>query len=128
MTREEIFAFVCEEYGEKPDYPFGEEEYAVLRHSDNKKWFALCMNIPAARLGLSEEGSIEIMNVKCDEIIAASLLGTPGYFPAYHMSKSHWVTLAVERLPEEEITQMIDLSYTLTEKKKKMKRAPKHTE
>ena len=126
MTREEIFVYARDEYGIEPDYPF-EEDYAVLRHSDNNKWFALFTKLPASKLGISEEGSIEIMNVKCDEIIAASLHGTPGYFPAYHMSKSHWVTLAIERLPDEEIKQMIDLSYTLTEKKKKMKRAPKHS-
>lgn len=124
MTREEIFSYALEEYGIEPDYPF-EEDYAVLRHKDNNKWFALFTKLPAVKLGLEEEGSIEIMNVKCDEIIAASLHGTPGYFPAYHMNKSHWITLAAERLSDDEIKQMLDLSFTLTEKKRKMRKAPK---
>ncbi len=47
MTREEFAAYIDDHYGIKYDCPFEDELDAwVFRHPDNKKWFALVMNIP----------------------------------------------------------------------------------
>lgn len=44
--REKIFKYVKEKYKIKPDYPFSTfPDYPVLRHEDNRKWFALIMEI-----------------------------------------------------------------------------------
>lgn len=120
MTVEEVVALAREKYGVEPDYPWSDENI-VLRHADNRKWFGLLMKIPAEKLGLKDQGSIEIMNVKCDPIMAASLYETPGFFPAYHMSKTHWITLALDRVSREEIEQMLDFSFALTEKNRKIR-------
>ena len=54
--REEIFQYVKKKYKVEPDYPFSTAPtYPVLRHKDNRKWFALIMDIPREKLGL--EGS-----------------------------------------------------------------------
>ncbi len=40
--REEIFKYVRKKYKTEPDYPFSiAPGYPVLRHKDNRKWFAL---------------------------------------------------------------------------------------
>ena len=45
--REEIFQYVKKQYKVEPDYPFSTAPtYPVLRHKDNRKWFALIMDIP----------------------------------------------------------------------------------
>lgn len=43
--REEIFAYIKKKYKTTPEYPWGESDGAVLRHSDNRKWFALVMRV-----------------------------------------------------------------------------------
>lgn len=120
MTREDIFVKAKELYDVEADYPWADDN-AVLRHKDNNKWFALFMKVPASKLGLEGEEVMNILNVKCDEILSASLVASDGYFPAYHMSKANWVTLDIDKLPDEEILQMIDFSFSLTEKRKKLK-------
>lgn len=45
--REKIFKYVKEKYKTEQDYPFSiAPGYPVLRHKDNRKWFALIMDIP----------------------------------------------------------------------------------
>ncbi len=53
--RKEIFRYVRKKYKTEPDYPFSSAPtYAVLCHADNRKWFALIMDIPREKLGLKE--------------------------------------------------------------------------
>ena len=74
--REKIFKYVKEKYKIKPDYPFSTfpdypvypfstfPDYPVLRHEDNRKWFALIMEISGEKLGLKGAEYVDIMNVK----------------------------------------------------------------
>ena len=48
-----IAGLILGRYGVSPDFPFGEspdEAYGTFRHVDNRKWFALIMNIKLASL------------------------------------------------------------------------------
>ena len=87
MNRAGLTAHMQTAYGVEPDYPFeGDTVSAVFRRSDNRKWFALVMRLPAERLGIP--GSLlDVVNLKCDPLIIGSLLAEPGFFPAYHMNK-----------------------------------------
>ncbi len=39
----------------------------------------------------------------------------PGFFPAYHMNKEHWITAALDgSAPEDEIKILLAMSYDLT--------------
>ena len=43
------------------------------------------------------------------------LRGQRGILPAYHMNKEHWITIVLDSpFPEEEIYNLINLSYDLT--------------
>jgi len=49
--REEIFKYVKKKYGIEPDYPLPTAQgFPVLRHEDNRKWFAIIMDIQASFL------------------------------------------------------------------------------
>ena len=62
--REEIFQYVKKKYKVEPDYPFSTAStYPVLRHKDNRKWFALIMDIPREKQGLKSSEHVDIMNV-----------------------------------------------------------------
>ena len=44
MERKELFEWAKEIYGVEPDYPWNDWN-CVLRHKNNKKWFALVVEI-----------------------------------------------------------------------------------
>lgn len=46
MKKEQFLQWNLEQYGVAPDYPFENSEAAVLRHRDNRKWYALLMRVP----------------------------------------------------------------------------------
>ena len=116
MTRAELTRCIFDTYGVEPDYPFhGDDTSAVFRHADNRKWFALVMNIPAQKLGLPTDARIDIVNMKCDPLLIGSFRGLPGLFPAYHMNRENWITAALDgSAPEDEIKILLAMSYDLT--------------
>ena len=124
--REEILAYAAETFGSEPEYLWASAPEAfILRHRAGGKWYALVMPVRRDRLGLAEEGTADVLNLKCGELLLGSLLGRPGFLPAYHMNKSHWVTVLLDgTVGEDEIRDLLNISYDLTEvRKKKPKQA-----
>ena len=96
MNRMELGKYIQDNYNIEPDYPWVKyPNYEVYRHGNNKKWFALVMDVPKNKLGLRGEDILEIVNFKCDPILLGSLLNEKGFFPAYHMSKVSWISVAL---------------------------------
>lgn len=117
MTRQELFKHVLETYRVEPDYPWDGKEYGVMRHLRSRKWFCVVMNVGADKLGLNSEMRMDVINLKAHPAAIGSLRLQPGIFPAYHMNKAHWITVALNGyLPPEEIFSLIDESYQLTRK------------
>ena len=54
------------------------------------------MNVPEHRLGLPGDGSVNVLDVKCDPRMIGSLLSEKGFLPAYHMSKSTWISVLLD--------------------------------
>ena len=115
--REEILRYAKDFFGTDPDYPWdGEPEYAVLRHSKNKKWYGLIMRIPRRKLIDGAEGDTDVLNIKCEPTVIGSMILRDGCFPAYHMSKEHWLTVLLDgTVPLDEITALLSMSYDLTD-------------
>ena len=119
MDRQQVFAWVKQQYGTEPDYPW-QDGNAVLRHKENQKWYGLIMEVGREKLGLAGGKTAEIINLKCDPDLIGSLREQPGFHPAYHMNKEKWVSVRLDgSVPEEEIKNLIDVSFKLTEPKKK---------
>ena len=119
--KESVFAYIREAYGREPEYLWDRfPDYAVFRHADNRKWFAVVMDVPRGKLGLDGDGKIDILNVKLgDPLIDDLLIGQPGYLRAYHMSKGAWVSILLDgTVPETEIFEWIEKSFTVTAAKK----------
>ena len=116
MTRQELETHLRDVYNTDPEYPWARyPEYAVFRHAANRKWFAVTMSVPREKMGLEGDGVIPILNLKTDPILLGSLLKEEGFFPAYHMSKSSWVSAALDGSADsEKIRWLLDLSYSLT--------------
>lgn len=116
MTREEIFKFAEDYFGTKPEYPWEDTPEAAVLRNKNKKWYGLLMSVQKNRLGLDGEEKTDILNVKCDPILIGSLRLEKGFLPAYHMNKTHWITILTDEVSKEQITDLISLSYELTQK------------
>lgn len=114
--KDALFSFVNEHYGiVEPDYPFSDDASAVLRHPENRKWFALVMRVPKSKFGIKSDNAVDILNLKSDPILIGSLRLKDGFFPAYHMNKEKWITIFLDgTVPKNEICDLLDLSYDLT--------------
>lgn len=142
MNRPEIENFIHTNFaGFTQDYPWEDTpEYTVFRHNDNRKWFALIATVSYASLKLpqpnknstnssgleppqpSPSNKIDIINLKSDPDLIEELLRSPGILPAYHMNKTHWITIPLNgQCPDDQLKSLIALSYKLTSKKR-----PKH--
>ena len=124
MDKTEFQRYVFDTYGVSPDHPWeSEPSFAVFRHESNRKWFALVMDIPKEKLGLKGGGMIDIVNLKCEPLLIGSLRSGTGFFPAYHMSKDKWISVALDgSVDDEQIKMLLDMSFDLTNVGKKQRR------
>ena len=121
MNRAALETWIGTHYGVQADHPWMRSPtYAVFRHADNQKWFAVIMDIPQARLGLPGEEMCSVVNLKCDPLLIGSLRCEAGFFPAYHMNKANWITVLLnEPVPDEPLAMLVDMSFQATQAKKR---------
>jgi len=123
--RDKVFAYINEKYLVKPEYPWERDNTsAVFRHKDNKKWFALVMNVGGNKVGLESCEVIPVLNLKIDDPIFHDLLvKQKGIIPAYHMNKRSWITVRLNGdVPEKNVFDLIDASFESTLPKKRKPR------
>ena len=115
MTRDELIRWVGERFAVDAEHPWGDESY-VLRHPGNRRWFAVGLRVPYARLGIGREGSAEIVDVKCGPLLMDAYRRQPGILPGYHMNKDHWITVLLDgTAADETVRELMELSFALTD-------------
>ena len=115
--RKQLFAYIRETYKASPEYLWRRVPgYAVFRHGDNQKWFALVMNVPGSKLGLETDEIVDIVNVKiADPFLADVLTQQEGFFRGYHISKGNWISILLNGTVEfDEIGKWLEESYMAT--------------
>ena len=112
-----ILTRVQEKYENQLEYLWEKSpDTAVLRHEDNQKWYAVLMKISWEKLDKTQEGLVEVVNLKHDQV--ADLLVEKGIYPAFHMNKRYWISLPLDdTLTDEKVHELFDRSYFLTSKK-----------
>ena len=119
MDRQDIFEWCRQQYGTEPDYPWNDGN-AVLRHVDNNKWYGVVIEVDQSKLGIPGNGKVDVLNLKCDPVLVGSLRMQPGFYPAYHMNKENWISVLLDGpTPDEEITELLALSYQMTGSRRK---------
>lgn len=88
-----------------------------FRHSNNKKWFASIGDVSGKSLGMDSNEKVDIINLKFDNGQALDFAeNTPGAYPAYHMNKQHWITIALDgTLSNEVVMELVKKSYLLAD-------------
>ena len=128
--KDAVIAYVKEKYGASPEnlwmrYP----NYAIFRHADNGKWFALMMDVEKNKLGLPGNDVVDILNVKLsDPFLADLLVQQPGYMRGYHIARGNWISILMDgTVPRKDLCRWVDESYlaTASVRQKKKMRPPK---
>ena len=124
MNRNELESFIKETYNADANYPwFKYPNYEVFRHSSNQKWFALIMDVPKSKLGLQGTETLDVVNFKCAPLLIGSLREESGFFPAYHMNKDSWITVALDgSVSDDKIKMLLEMSYQATAPKVRRKK------
>ena len=88
MNKEEIIKYCLSLENTYKDSPFpGDFESVTMKHTKNKKWFALLMNV----------NNRLYLNVKTDPNYSDILRNTYDYIiPAYHMNKKRWCSIPLD--------------------------------
>ena len=111
-----ITNLIIKKYGDNPIFMWEQfEGYGVFKNADNNKWYGIIMNIDYSKLGLNNKNPVEVINVKLNKDKIQELLKKDGYYPAWHMNKKSWITIALdETLADSEIINFIGESYSYT--------------
>lgn len=119
--RERVAQYIQDRYSVEPEYLWARyPNYAVFRQPTSRKWFTIIMDVARKSLDLAGDGTAGVMDLKCGPVLVGSLLAQEGFRPAYHMSKSSWISVLLdETLPDEEIYPLIELSYDSVAPKRK---------
>ncbi len=109
-----ISRYIKEKYNDDPEFLWEKfPQYGVFRNKNNNKWYSIIMNLDLSKLD-NGNGEVEIINVKLDEDKIQNLLKEKGFYEAYHMKKSDWVSILLnDTLDDAEIISLLDESYNL---------------
>lgn len=124
MTKQTFLIHCLTTYNTTPDYPFDEDfETAVLRHSNNRKWYAIVMRVSRRKFGFESDEIIDVVNLKLPLEMFGSFGPADGVYPAYHMNKLHWISVLLPDVSDDLIEFLVNTSYEATKDKKKRRKS-----
>ena len=122
MTKQQFLSYCLDTYGTSPDYPFdGDFETAVLRHTDNRKWYAIVMRVSRCKFGFDSDEVIDVVNLKLPIEMFGSFGAADGVYPAYHMNKLHWISVLLPDAPDDVVRFLVNVSFEATKRGGKSK-------
>ena len=120
---------VRETWGDTPEFPWKEKAYAasgVFRHPATQKWYGLIMPVAWTKLVPGRDGRVEILNVKATD--AARAIEQDGCYPAYHMNKRYWISIALDdTVTDEEVWTFLVESHAFSAKGKRAVKCTRDT-
>ena len=120
MTKRSFLEYCLNTFGTSPDYPFDEDfETAVLRHADNKKWYAIAMRVSRRKFGFDSDEVIDVVNLKLPTEMFGSFGAADGVYPAYHMNKLHRISVLLPDAPDDVVQFLTNVSFEATRAKPK---------
>lgn len=121
MTKQSFLAYCLSTYGTSPDYPFDEDfETAVLRHNDNRKWYAVVMKVSRRKFGFESDEVVDVVNLKLPTEMFDSFGSADGVYPAYHMNKLHWISVLLPDASDDVVKLLLNVSFEATKRKQKI--------
>ena len=120
MIKQSFLDYCLGTFGTLPDYPFDEDfETAVLRHADNRKWYAIVMKVSRRKFGFDSDEVVDVVNLKLPVELFGSFGAADGVYPVYHMNKLHWISVLLPDAPEDVVRFLVNVSFEATKNKRK---------
>ncbi len=115
-----VIEYIRDRYGADAEYLWEKfPDNAIFREEKTQKWYAALLTVEQRKLGIDENGTIEIIDLKEAPDLIAALVDGKKYFAGYHMNKKHWYTICLDgSVPIEEIFERIDISFNTLKKGK----------
>ena len=109
-----IINYIRKKYQRELEFLWNDKN-AIVRNTNNNKWFILFMIISKNKLGDFEDKNVEIINLKYPTDRIDNLIDNKYIFKGFHMNKKHWITIVLdEKLETAELLKLIDISYILS--------------
>jgi predicted DNA-binding protein (MmcQ/YjbR family) len=114
----EVIAYIRNTYGIEAEYLWEKfPDNAIFRDHHSRKWFAALLTVEKQKIGLQEEGSIEILDLKAKPEKVALLVDGVTFLPGYHMNKKHWFTIRLDdSVASDIVATLIDESFKTIQK------------
>ena len=109
-----IANYIIKKYDVSPEFLWSKfDGYGVFRKKDNRKWFAIIMNIDISKIDKGH-GEVEIINLKLGADKVKELIKKKGYYESYHMNKDSWISIILnDTLSDSRVEELVDLSYDI---------------
>lgn len=120
MTKQDYLNHCSLTYGTTPDRPF-ENDFitTVLRHSDNRKWYGIVMQLSRRKFGFDSDELVDVVNLKLPVDMSGSFGKEDGVYPAYHMNKRHWISVLLPDTPDDLLEFLTNVSFSATKSRPK---------
>ena len=115
MTKQSFLEYCLRAYGTAADYPFEDAfETAVLRHAENRRWYAIVMRVSRRKFGQDSDEVIDVVNLKLPTDMFGSFGAADGVYPAYHMNKLHWISVLLPDVSDDLLQFLLHISFDAT--------------
>lgn len=116
-----VIRYIRDKYGAQAEYLWEKfPNNAIFREEKTQKWYAALLTVEKRKIGIDENGTVEIIDLKETPENIAALVDGKAYLAGYHMNKNHWYTICLDgSVPIEEIYERIDISFSALQKKKR---------
>ena len=113
MTLNDLHDYLRKQYGAEGTKEYREDPgILVFARPDNGKWFAATKNIRCSSVDVAGDGRIDILNVRLDPGVVASLRKREGFRPAWHMNRNKWITVLLDgSVTDDEIRDLVDKAF-----------------
>lgn len=117
-TAQAVIDYIKQKYQDELEFLWPKFSHnAAVRRQDNRKWYAVFLDISADKIGLLSQEPITILCVRNQPEKILQMIDHQKYFPGYHMNKKHWLTVCLNgTVHPKEIQKRLDESYALAQK------------
>lgn len=114
-----IIEYIKQKYSDDLEYLWDKFPCnAIWRNKNNNKWYGALLVVDKSKIGISEKGDIEIIDLLLETEKVEKMIDNKKYFAGYHMNKKHWITIKLDGSVDiNDIFELIDNSYKLSNKK-----------
>lgn len=114
-----VIEYVSKKYSNKLEFLWDKfTDDAVLRNDKNNKWYAVMFKLDKRKIGIEEDGKIEIIDLSDDAEYVQKIVDNVNILPGYHLNKKYWYTIKLDdSVNIHKIFELIDRSYNRSLKK-----------